>query len=147
MNADLIVANTQIRTLDSDRPTATAVAITNGMVSAVGNDADIRPLIGPKTEVIDGRELAIVPGLTDSHFHPFWGAEATQGVDLTRAKTLDDLRTLLRAERQRIGPGAWVNGWGLTFEMFQETGIRGDTFADAVDGGLAYLAFFDGHTA
>ncbi len=31
-------------------------------------------------------------------------------------------------------------GWGLTFEMFQETGIRGDTFADAVDGGLAYLA-------
>ena len=97
--------------------------------------------------MIDGRELAIVPGLTDSHFHPFWGAEATQGVDLTRAKTLDDLRALLRAERQRVGPDAWVIGWGLTFEMFQETGIRGDTFADAVDGGLAYLAFFDGHTA
>ncbi|HYP59523.1 MAG TPA: amidohydrolase [Thermomicrobiales bacterium] len=147
MTADLVVANSRIRTLDNDRPAATAVAITNGMISAVGNDADIRPLIGPKTEVIDGRELAIVPGLTVSHFHPFWGAEATQGVDLTRAKTLDDLRTLLRAERQRIGPGAWVNGWGLTFEMFQETGIRGDTFADAVDGGLAYLAFFDGHTA
>ena len=42
--------------------------------------------------MIDGTDLAIVPGLTDSHFHPFWGAEATQGVDLTKAKTLDDLR-------------------------------------------------------
>ena len=40
-----------------------------------------------------------------------------------------------------------MSGWGLTFEMFQETSIRGDTFADAVDGGLAFLAFFDGHTA
>jgi predicted amidohydrolase YtcJ len=145
--ADLVVANTHIRTLDTDRPNATAVAITDGRITAVGEDADIRELIGPKTEVIDGKDLAIVPGLTDSHFHPFWGAEATQGVDLTRAKTLDDLRALLRAERERIGPDGWVIGWGLTFEMFQETGIRGDAFADAVDGGLALLGFFDGHTA
>jgi predicted amidohydrolase YtcJ len=147
LTADLVVANARIRTLDTDRPSATAIAITNGIITAVGDDPDIRDQIGPRTEVIDGNGLAIVPGLTDSHFHPFWGAEATQGVDLTKATTLDDLRALLRAERDRVGPDAWVSGWGLTFEMFQETGIRGDTFADAVDGGLAFLAFFDGHTA
>jgi predicted amidohydrolase YtcJ len=40
-----------------------------------------------------------------------------------------------------------VLGYGLTFEMFQAIGsIRGDAFAEAVDGGLAYLTFFDGHT-
>jgi predicted amidohydrolase YtcJ len=31
--------------------------------------------------------------------------------------------------------------------LFGQTGIRGDLFADAVQGGLAYLGFFDGHTA
>jgi hypothetical protein len=133
--------------LDPDRPTATAIAMENGLITAVGDDSAIRDERGPTTEVIDGRELAIVPGLTDSHFHPFWGAEATQGVDLSKALTLDDLRALLKAERRRVGPDGWVIGWGLTFEMFQATGIRGDTFADAVDGGLAFLRFFDGHTA
>jgi hypothetical protein len=125
---------------------ASAVAISGGTITAVGDEADVRDLIGPETEFIDGRDLAVVPGLTDSHFHPFWGAIATQGVDLTQALTLDDLRALLRTERARVGPDAWVIGWGLTFEMFQETGIRGDTFEEAVGGGLAYLRFFDGHT-
>ena len=147
MSADLIIHNASIRTLDTDLPSVTAVAIKDGVLTAVGGDDDARSEQGPATEVIDGRGLAIVPGLTDSHFHPFWGAEATQGADLTRALTLDDLRTILRAERKRVGPDEWVIGWGLTFEMFQETGIRGDTFAEAVDGGLAYLHFFDGHTA
>jgi predicted amidohydrolase YtcJ len=147
MAADLVISNTRIRTLDPEQPVATAIAISNGKFTAVGDERLVRSESGPHTEVIDGQDMAIVPGLTDSHFHPFWGAEATQGVDLTRAKTLDDLRTLLKAERARIGPDEWVIGWGLTFEMFQQTGIRGDTFANAVGGGLAYLRFFDGHTA
>ncbi len=146
MAADLIIHNTRIRTMDPSNPTATAIAMTGGVITAVGSDADVKSESGPATRVIDGKDLAIVPGLTDSHFHPFWGTVATQGADLTKALTLDDLRAILRAERERVGPDEWVLGWGLTFEMFQETGIRGDTFADAVDGGLAYLGFFDGHT-
>ena len=147
MAADLVISNTRIRTLDPEQPVATAIAISNGKITAVGDEQRIQSESGPNTEVIDGQDMAIVPGLTDSHFHPFWGTEATQGVDLTRAKTLDDLRTLLKAERARIGPDEWVRGWGLTFEMFQQTGIRGDTFTESVGGGLAYLRFFDGHTA
>ena len=91
--------------------------------TAVGDDADVRSHAGPQHRADRrARTWPSCPGLTDSHFHPFWGAEATQGVDLTKAMTLDDLRALLRAERARIGPDAWVIGWGLTFEMFQETG-------------------------
>lgn len=133
--------------MDPDRPFATAVAIKDGVIVAVGDDATVRDACDATTELIDGSGMHITPGLTDSHFHPFWGTVATRGVDLTKAKTLDDLRALLAAERRRVGPDDWVVGWGLTFEMFQETGIRGDTFADAVDGGLAYLGFFDGHTS
>ncbi len=147
MAADLAIVGASIRTMDPDRPHATAVAIKDGIITAVGDDATIRDECDGTTEVIEGSRLKMVPGLTDSHFHPFWGTTATRGVDLTKAKTLDDLRALLAAERERIGPDAWVIGWGLTFEMFQPTGIRGDLFADAVGGGLAYLGFFDGHTS
>jgi predicted amidohydrolase YtcJ len=145
--ADFAVIGASIRTLDPSRPQVTAVAITDGMIVAVGDDSTIRAECDGKTELIDGTGMHIVPGLTDSHFHPFWGSLATRGADLTRARTLDDLRAALAAERRKVGPDAWVLGWGLTFEMFSATGIRGDLFADAVDGGLAYCGFFDGHTA
>jgi predicted amidohydrolase YtcJ len=147
LTAELIIENARIRTLDPDKPVATHIAISNGTISALGNADDVRSEHGTSTNVIDGREMAIVPGLTDSHFHPFWGTVATQGADLTKAQSLDDLRAILRAERERVGPDAWVSGWGLTFEMFQQTGIRGDTFAESVGGGLAFLRFFDGHTS
>lgn len=147
MAADLAVVGASIRTMDPERPWATAVAIKDGTIIAVGDDATVRAECDAKTEIVDGAGMHIVPGLTDAHFHPFWGSEATQGVDLTKARSLDDLRAALAAERQRVGPDEWVVGWGLTFEMFGQTGIRGDLFADAVQGGLAYLRFFDGHTA
>jgi predicted amidohydrolase YtcJ len=144
--ADLAIIGASIRTLDPDQPHATPVAIQDGTIIAVGDDATVRAVCDATTELIDGAALYIVPGLTDSHFHPFWGTLATRGVDLTRARTLDDLRAGLAAERAKVGPDEWVVGWGLGFEMFAETGIRGDLIAEAVGGGLAYVGFFDGHT-
>ena len=66
MAADLVISNTRVRTLDPGRPEATAIAIGGGLIEAVGDDRTVRAEIGPNTEVIDGRDLAIVPGLTDN---------------------------------------------------------------------------------
>jgi len=96
--------------------------------------------------MIDGRGIAFVPGITDSHIHPLWGAASTQGADLFAAATLDDLRSSLRVERERVGPNGWVHGWGVHYELFAMTGIRGDLFDKAVGGQPAILDFFDGHT-
>jgi len=69
---------------------------------------------------------------------------ATQGADLTKALTLDDLRNPRRRATKRVGPEGrrWVVGWGLTFEMFPADRVRGDTFADSVRRQTPYLRFF-----
>ncbi|MHA5054784.1 hypothetical protein [Streptomyces sp. SD15] len=46
--ADLVLTGAQIRTLASDRPHATCVAVKDGLIAAVGDDADGWP--GPGTE-------------------------------------------------------------------------------------------------
>jgi predicted amidohydrolase YtcJ len=143
---ELIVWGSHIRTLDPDLPFCSAVAIKDGLIVATGDDETVRGLRGPGTTLIDGREMAIVPGLTDSHIHPLMGSISTQGADLFDASSLDELRSRLRAERERVGPSGWVLGWGVHYEMFAETGIRGELFDDAVGGQPALLGFFDGHT-
>jgi predicted amidohydrolase YtcJ len=146
-SADRAILGARIRTLDPKRPFATAVAFRDGVIIEVGDDASVRAVCDGATDIIDGSSLAIVSGLTDSHIHPFWGAQATQGVDLSDVWTIDQLRfELAAAWEQKAGQG-WITGWGLHFEPFLETGIRGDLFADAVGDAPTYLGFFDGHTA
>jgi hypothetical protein len=96
---DLALVNGRIRTLDPDRPSATALAVADGELVAVGADAEIRSQCSSETEVIDLDGAAAVPGLIDSHMHPFMGAIGARGADLLDAHTLDDVLGALSAER------------------------------------------------
>jgi predicted amidohydrolase YtcJ len=144
---DTIIWRSRFRTLDPDLPTCSAVAVKDGLVAATGDDDMIRALRGPGTRMIDGRGMAFVPGLTDSHIHPLMGTIRTRGADLFDATSLDDIRGRLGSERERVGPNGWVQGWGLHYEPFEETGIHGDLFDEVAAGQPMLLEFFDGHTA
>jgi predicted amidohydrolase YtcJ len=144
---DLALLNARVRTLDDDRPSASAVGIAGGRIVAVGDDADVRALTGPGTETIDLDGAAVVPGLVDSHTHPLKGAIDARGADLTGATTLDEVRRRLAEEHARCGPGDWVMAFGLGYDAFGEHGRRGALVADAVGGAPAFLLSDDLHTA
>ncbi len=66
---DLILHNGRITTLDRANPIASAVAIAAGRFIAVGSDADVVPLAGDATRVIDLQGRPALPGLIDNHLH------------------------------------------------------------------------------
>src|SRR5262249_54220140 len=111
------------------------------------SDAEVRDACDASTETIDLAGAALVPGLTDSHIHPFLGSDGALGADLTGITTLDGIRDALRAERARCGDGAWVRGYALAYEAFPDGGIDGRLIEDAVGGTPALISFFDFHTA
>jgi predicted amidohydrolase YtcJ len=145
--ADGAVLGAAIRTMDEAAPAASAVAWKDGRVIAVGDDASVRSVVGPSTEVIDGAGLHVTPGLVDAHIHPFHGTRNTRGVDLRDALTLEEVRARLREERARCGPDAWVLGHSVRYEPFHASGITASAIADAVGDVPALLGFYDGHTA
>jgi predicted amidohydrolase YtcJ len=145
--ADLAIVGASIRTLDPARPRATAVAVRDGIAVAVGGDAEVREHAGAATELVDGRGIALVPGLVDSHIHPFHGTDGTRGADLSGLRTLHDVRGALAAERARCDPGEWLLGWGLSYDAFDGEPIGADALADATGDAPAYLTFFDYHSA
>ena len=60
--------------------------------------------------MIDARGAALIPGLVDSHMHPFWGAELARGVDLRACRTPADTLAALREQAAarvavRLGAG------------------------------------------
>ena len=143
----LALVNGRIRTLDHERPWATALASRDGVVVAVGDDAEVRALCGPATEVVDLRGGMAVPGLTDSHQHPFLGTADAVGADLTGLRTLDEVLDALRRERAAGPADGWVRGYALKYEAFAESGIDGRLLEDAVGGAPTVLKFMDFHTS
>jgi predicted amidohydrolase YtcJ len=143
---DLALVNGRLRTLDPQRPHAAALAVADGMIVAVGDDAAIRERCGSQTRVVDLKGAAGMPGLIDSHMHPFKGAIGARGADLLDAHTLDDVLGALAAERAKCAPGEWVTGWGLDYNVFEQTGISSAVIDDAVGGAPAALTFMDFHT-
>jgi len=140
---DLALVNARVRTLDPERPFASAVAVAGDTIVAVGDDADA----AGAREVVDLHGAAVVPGLTDSHIHPLMGALEARGANLTGLRTLDAVRGALAAERARCAPHEWVLGFGLEYDVFRDCGIHGTLIEDAVQGSPAFLQFMDLHTA
>ena len=68
-NADLVVFNAKVYTVDSQMPRAEAFAVKASRFIAVGSNGDIKGLIGKDTKTYDARQMTVVPGFTDCHNH------------------------------------------------------------------------------
>jgi predicted amidohydrolase YtcJ len=143
--AELILMADRIHTLSGDRA-PTAIATAGGVITALGDRADARDWRGPHTEVIDLGAATITPGLVDGHFHPVMGIGLTRGVDLSSVRTVEGLRSALRAAD--VAPGGWLEGWGLDPNAFEGAPITHAPLVEAVGPDVpVFLLLFDAHSA
>lgn len=92
-----------------------AIAITEGVVSAVGTDAEIVPTQGAVTRVVDGRGRTVIPGLNDSHIHLIRGG-LNYNLELRwdGVTSLADALEMLRQQARVTPAPQWVRvvgGW------------------------------------
>ncbi len=147
MAADLAVVGARITTLDPERPLATALAVRDGLIVAVGDDAEVRSACDESTTFLDGTGAVVTPGLTDGHQHLFQGAEVARGVDFDRVADLEGIRSALAAERRRVGPGAWINGFALEYAAFGGRSYHHELIDAAAGDGPMLVHALDMHTA
>ncbi|OKP62167.1 amidohydrolase, partial [Ensifer adhaerens] len=81
-----------VTTLDRANPTATAVAVKDGLILAVGDDRTIMALAGSGTKTIDLKGKRVLPGLNDNHTHVVRG-----GLNFNMELRWDGVRSLADA--------------------------------------------------
>ncbi|MEU9134282.1 amidohydrolase family protein, partial [Kitasatospora sp. NPDC048540] len=107
--ADLVIRNAKVYTGDPRRPRASALAVRNGLITAVGDDADVVPLVGPDTRVVDALGRRAVPGLNDAHLHVIRGGlNYVLELRWDGVPTLRQALAMLRDQAERTPPGQWV---------------------------------------
>ncbi|MDR2514715.1 MAG: amidohydrolase [Christensenellaceae bacterium] len=87
---DKILFNARVHTMDEARPTADAIAISGGKIAAVGSDEEILRLQTAKTELIDLKNAAVLPGLSDTHLHLRGLGESFLTVNLNGTRSIGE---------------------------------------------------------
>src|SRR2546422_9772568 len=109
--ADTILVNGNIIKVDPKFTSARALAIADGKILAVGSTDEIRKFVGPQTRQIDLHGKTVAPGLIDAHIHD---AGDGPGVDLYKARSLDDVLAAIAARIRESKPGDLIvtnSGW------------------------------------
>lgn len=133
MTADTIWFNAHIRTMDPNRPLASAMAVSGGKILALGGDTDVLNLAGPGTETIDMGGKSILPGLVESHTHALWGAcQELYEVNVNYGASYGELMAAVRSQLAQTAPGTMLTGGPWRHDMRAEMGDNPRATLDAV---------------
>ncbi len=145
--ADVLLTGGRVMTMDAQRRPAEAVAVRGGRIVAVGRSADLRPLVGPRTRVVELQGRTLLPGFQDAHCHPI------EAIGLLRCP-LYDLPTTTEAYVEAIAAYArdhpdleWIHGEGWYMAAFPGGTPRREDLDRAVPDRPAYFVNRDGHGA
>lgn len=116
--ADLLLLNGYVYTADAQESVAEAVAVNDGLISAVGSSAQLQSLQGPQTKVIDLAGRMLLPGLHDSHLHIFGIVEPDVCSLRSQPMSLEEMVPYIQEciQRYALPAGAWlpVDMWNFS---------------------------------
>ena len=112
---DMVFRNANIITMDPANPSAEWIALSGGIIRAVGTGRDYERFASRDIEFIDCRGRTVLPGFIDSHLHLHAFAESCVSLDLTWSlgfKSIADIKGAIRNQCQEKRPGLWIRGRG-----------------------------------
>ena len=141
MTTDLIITNALVYTDDSPSTWAEAIAVSDGLITAVGAAADVAQLATAATEVVDAGRRMVMPGLADVHTHLMLGGTAAAWELLLKpTDTLDDVLAKVKAYAQTVAAGEWIIGGVIGSAVMGRLAAGGYLAAlDAAAGGRPVL--------
>ncbi|MGC2403151.1 MAG: amidohydrolase [Acidobacteriaceae bacterium] len=114
---------------------ATAIAIGEHQILAVGSDADVLRRKGAATKLFDLKGAFVMPGINDAHVHLADAGQNRLSVDLTGCTSLAEMLRRVKSAADRAEPGQWLlgDGWDHTLWPGEKLPTRQDL--DAVTQG------------
>ena len=151
-DADLLVRNGHIVTMNPAHSSASAMAIRDGHILAVGGDGGLSDCASARTRVIDLQGHTVLPGLIDVHTHAMEWAKGIlrQQLDLTYPKvhSISDVVAMVRERAVETDKGKWIRGAGWDDAKFSEHRYVTRKDLDAVSpANPVYLVHVSGHLA
>jgi predicted amidohydrolase YtcJ len=151
-NADVIVHNGMIITMDPADRIVEAMAVRDGKVAAIGTNQEMKRCGGAGTRTVDLGGKTVLPGLIDVHTHAMEWAKGVvrDQVDATYpgVKSIASLMEEIERRAKKASPGTWIIGAGWDDAKYTEHRYLTRADLDRVSGDHpVYLIHVSGHLA
>src|SRR4249920_2736171 len=108
-DADLILHNGKVVTVDAGFHIVEAIAVKSGRITATGTSADVlRGERTPRTKVVDLGGKTIVPGLIDAHVHALEAGLSEFRASLPVLDSIAAIQAYIRTAARSRPKGAWI---------------------------------------
>ena len=144
IQVDTILHNGKVITIDADLSIVSAVAINGTDIVAVGGEELLQTHKSSNTVDLGGKVL--MPGFVDSHTH--LRGQPQRYVDLTKTRSIEELKVQVSDKVAEIGIGEWITGYGWSEDVMAELRrpLRSD-LDDAAPDNPVLLTRAGGHSA
>ncbi|MFZ9861084.1 MAG: amidohydrolase [Gemmataceae bacterium] len=107
-DADLIITNARVATVDKNFTITEAMAIKDGKILATGSTEMVLKHKGSKTTIRDLAGKLVLPGLIDSHVHPMGAAMHEFDHPIPHFETIQDVLDYIKARAKVLPKGEWI---------------------------------------
>ena len=145
--ADLVLRGGRVATMDAARSWASAIAVRDGRIVAVGPDPVVTPVMGPSTRVIELRGRTLTPGFQDAHVHPVHAGLSMLRCDLHADAQSGPQFDVIEAYARSHPDETWIRGGGWYMAAFEGGTPRREDLDRIVPDRPAFLTNRDGHGA
>ena len=118
--ADVIFINGNIYTVDSLKPSASVLAVSNHRIIGLGDNNIIDEFKNADTKIINLENSFVMPGFIEGHGHFGGFGEGLQNLNFLHSKSWDDVIKLVEEKVKTAKPGEWIVGRGWHQEKWDE---------------------------
>lgn len=119
-NAQLLVLNANIITMNDRQPKGEALAVKDGKIVLVGSNSDALEFSDRETLVLEAEGKTVLPGFIDCHVHLTYTATSTIEIDLFALGSLNQMLGVIGSVAQKCSAGEWVRARGFDDTMVVE---------------------------
>ena len=146
MNANLVLKNASVYTVNREHSWAQAVAIVDGKIIFVGTDADAQPYIDTDTVVMDLDGKMILPGFVDAHAHPSHTMDFVGNISLYGLDSLEAYQAAIADFVEKHSDREFFRGSGWADSLFPGLGPSKEILDALIPDRLVALVSYDGHS-
>ena len=111
-NADLLLLNARVLTMDEKQPAVQAIAVQGGRIAWVGSNADARRLYHNVARIMDLHGGTVLPGIIDAHTHLIELGNSLLRLNLKDAATEKEIVERVKQRAASAAANEWILGWG-----------------------------------